>query len=94
MKNILAAAIVVAMGSVGMAASANAVPAASLAGIGEQAGSATEQVGFRHRYGKKWHGYGFRHGYGYGYGGGYYGFKKWCYHHPYHWKCKHYGWGY
>ena len=29
-------------------------------------------------------------GYGYGYGGGY-SWKKYCYHNPYHWKCKSFG---
>lgn len=88
MKNILAAALIVAMGSVSMAASANAVPAASLAGIGEQAGSATEQVGFRHRH--KFHRKRFFfHG---GYGGFYW--KKFCYYKPWHWKCKYYDFGY
>jgi hypothetical protein len=102
MKNVLRALALVAVGTVSMAASANAMPAASsIAGIGEQATASVEQVGWRHHgghkfYGKRYwggyhHGYkhhGYKH-YGYGYGGGY-SWKKYCYYNPYHWKCKHY----
>ena len=104
MKNILGALAVVALGSLGLAASANASPASSLAGLDQQAAPAMQQVtwyGGRKFYGKyyykphyryyrykPYYGYGYRH---YGYGNWW---KNYCHYHPYHWKCKHYGYGY
>jgi hypothetical protein len=104
MKNILCAAALVAFSSFGMAVSANAVPAASLAGMSEQAAPAVEQVGFGryHRYynnkhygyGHKNYGYGYKHnGYKYnhyGYGRKHYGYG----HNNYGYGRKHYGYGY
>jgi opacity protein-like surface antigen len=93
MKNVLRALVLVAVS--GAAASANAMPAASVAGLGEQAAPAVEQVTWGHkhygyRYGhRKFYGkhhWGYKH-YGYGYGHGY-NWKKWCYYHPYSYKCK------
>jgi lysozyme family protein len=87
MKNVLGALALVTLGSFAVAGSADASPAAALAGLSEQSAPAVEQVGWRHR---RYWGYGYRH---HGYGYGYY-WKKHCYFHPYHWKCKHYGYGY
>jgi hypothetical protein len=102
MKNVIGALALVALGSLAITGAANASPAASLAGLSEQSAPAVEQVGYRHRghhfHGRKyWGGWGYKRHYGHGYGHGYgygYGFKKWCYYNPYHWKCKHYGYGY
>ena len=101
MKNILGALALMGFGIIA-SGSAQASPAASLAGIGEQA-PAVEQV---HYYGKRFYGrhywggykpyyYGYKHyGYGYKHYGYGYSWKRHCYHHPYHWKCKHYGYDY
>ena len=96
MRNILSAAALFAFGSIAVSASANASPAAALAGIGEQSQASVEQVRYRdhhrrHFYGR--HYWGYRH-YGYSGGDGYSWWKSYCYRHPYHHKCKYYGWGY
>jgi hypothetical protein len=100
MKNILCAAALIAFSSIAVSTSANASPAAALAGISDEASASVEQVGYRghrrgHFYGRHYYGrhfWGKRH---YGYGGdGYSWWKRYCYHHPYHFKCKYYGWGY
>jgi hypothetical protein len=88
MKNLLCATALVAFAGFGMTASANAVPAASVAGISDHTGPAVEQVHFRrhHRYYGRFH-WGHRF-----YGN--YGRRGYCYDHPYSWKCKKYGYGY
>jgi hypothetical protein len=103
MRNILRAAALIAFGTIAVSTSANASPASALAGIGEQATASAEQVHYRgHRkgyfygrdyWGKRHYGYWGKRHYGYG-GDGYSSWRKYCYHHPYHWKCKSYGWGY
>ena len=86
MKKVIGALALLALGSFAIAGSANASPAASLAGLSEQAAPAVEQVGYRHR---RYWGYGYRKHYSYGYG--HYSWKRHCYYHPHHWKCKHFG---
>jgi hypothetical protein len=93
MKNVLAALALVAFGGFAVTGSANASPAAALSGI-EQSAPATEQVGYRFHGRKYWGGWGYRKHYGHGYGHGHFSWKKYCYHNPYHWKCKQYGYGY
>lgn len=92
MKNVLRAMALVA--GFTLAASANAMPAASVAGLGEQASTSVEKVTWGHKhyghrkfYGK--HYWGYKH-YGYGYGHGYHWWKKFCYYNPYHYKCKYF----
>ena len=98
MKNILGAIALTIAGSFGIAASANAMPAASVAGLAEQATTSVEQVGGgRHGRGhRRFHGkhfFGFRNFHGGG-GNGYFWWKKYCYYNPYHWKCEKFGFGY
>jgi hypothetical protein len=96
MKNILGALAIAAIGSISLAASAQAMPAASLAGLSNEAESSVEQVsGRKHRFGK-FHG---KHFFGapkfFVYkGDSYYWWKKYCYSYPYHWKCKKFGFYY
>ncbi len=89
MKNLLCAAAFVAFGSVGLAASANALPAASVTGIGKDAAPTVEQVHFRRHH----------HFFGrYYWGPSFYSDRSWwrtyCYDYPYSWKCRYYGYGY
>jgi hypothetical protein len=93
MKNVLRAMALVA--GFTLAASANAMPAASVAGLGEQAAPSVEKVTWGHKhygYGKFYgkHYWGYRH-YSHGYGHGYHWWKKYCYYNPYSYKCKHFG---
>lgn len=88
MKNVLRAMTLAA--GFALAASANAMPAASVAGLSEQAAPSVEKVTWGHKhygygryYGKRHWGYR-HHGYGYHW-------KNYCYHHPYSYKCKHFG---
>lgn len=88
MKNVLRAMALVA--GFTLAASANAMPAASVAGLGEQAAPSVEKVTWGHKYygHRKFYGkhhWGYRH-YGYGYH-----WKKYCYYYPYSYKCKRFG---
>jgi hypothetical protein len=93
MKNVLRALALVAVGTVSLAASANAMPGvSSVAGLGEQASASVEQVGYNGRHHGGHHRfYGHRYwggGHYYGYGDGF-SWKRYCYYHPYHWKCRH-----
>jgi hypothetical protein len=89
MKNVLVALAL--LGGVALAGSANAAPAASLAGIGERASPTAEKVHFRY-FGHRYFGHRFFFNtYGYGYGYGYDYWKNYCYYHPYHWKCRAFG---
>lgn len=96
MKNILSALGVLALGSFAFAASATASPASSLTGVSEQATPVAQQVTWYGHHGHRFYGryyWGFYRPshYDYGYG---YGWKRYCYYHPYSWKCGHYGYGY
>ena len=90
MKNLLCAAALLAFSGIGLVASANALPAASVTGIGDKAASSVEQVHFRrhhHRFfGRFYWGpsfYSSRHRW-----------RQYCYDYPYSWKCRYYGIGY
>ena len=77
-----------AFGSFAFAASANASPAASLAGIGDQAPASVEQVGYywkRHYY-KPYYKHHYWHHKHYGYGHGYGWKKRHYYYRPYWYK--------
>jgi hypothetical protein len=89
MKNVLRAMALVA--GFTLAASANAMPAASVAGLSEQAAPSVEKVTFGHKHGRFYgrHYWGYRH-YSHGYGHGYSWWKNHCYYHPHHYKCKYY----
>jgi hypothetical protein len=80
MKNLLCAAALLAFGGIGLASSANALPAASVTGISDKAASSVEQVHFRrhHRFFSRFY-----------WGSGFY-----SYDYPYSWKCRYYRFGY
>lgn len=91
MKNLLYALPIIALSSISLGTSAQALPASSIAEIQKTVTPSTENV--RHRgHGYRYHHryYGYRYGYGYGYGHGY-GWRHFCYNHPYNWRCQEHG---
>lgn len=92
MKNLIYALPIIALGSISFGASAQAIPASAVADVQKTVTKSTEDVGYRwhghhHRY-YGGHRYGYRYGYDYDYDYGYgYGWKRFCYNHPYNWRC-------
>ena len=90
MKNFLCAAALLVFGGIGLASSANAVPAASVTGISDKAASSVEQVHFRRHH----HRFFGRFYWGSGFYSSRYWWREYCYDYPYSWKCRYYGFGY
>ncbi len=80
MKNVLCALAL--LGGLALAGSANAMPAASMAGLSAQAATPVQEVSFRYHRHHRF----FFYGGGY-YGGGYHFWKRYCFFHPYSWRC-------
>jgi hypothetical protein len=80
MKNVLGAIALLAIGSAALTGSANALPAASVAAIGGEAAPVAQQVHWYARYDGNY-GY-YRHDYWW---------RKYCYYHPYYWRCDRFG---
>jgi hypothetical protein len=67
-------------------ASLSLPPASAVADVQKTVTKLTEDVGYRwHSHHHRYYGgnrYGYRYGYGYDYG-----WKRFCYNHPYNWRC-------
>jgi hypothetical protein len=85
MKNLIYALPMIALGSISFGASAQAISVSAVGDVQKTVTKSTEDVGYR-RYGHHHYRYygGYRYNYGYGYG---YDWKRYCYNHPYNWRC-------